>query len=312
MNPKVTVLMSVYNGMPYLPDSVKSVLNQTYANFELLIIEDGSTDDSLKYLKELKDQRVRIEINQTNLGMAASLNRGLLLAQGKYIARLDADDISLPERIQQQINYLENNQEMELCGSYAQAISETGEALYVWKQVSSPLEIGWKILFKNPFIHSSVMFRRDTVLRRSITYHDLSGAEDYQFWSDILRFGDGANLDQVLIQYRRHDKSMTTYNFIPMKEAHFVIANRNQASLLEAEVSKTESYKLISEYNKGQVSFRSANLYCKLLRKYLKNLNNTSGVESFVKAQKEKLMSRLHTKPLKLYFSIRCFFRQYF
>ncbi len=311
MNPTVTVLMSVYNGMPYLPNSVLSVLKQTFTNLELLIIEDGSTDGSLNYLQTLQDQRVRIEINQKNLGMAASLNKGILLARGKYIARLDADDICLPERIQTQVDFLELNQKIEVFGSYAQVISSTDEKLFIWKQALLPLEINWKIIFKNPFIHSSVMFRRDTVLRHSIKYHNLWGAEDYQFWSEILKHGDGANHDQILIQYRRHDKSMTTYNSIQMKVAHLEIANRNQAFLSETVVSKHDSEKLISEYTERRVSIKSANLYCSLLKKYLVKSKNEIGIKQFVDAQNKKLISHLNSKLLKIFFSIRFFLNSY-
>lgn len=291
--------------MPYLPEAVNSVLNQTYTNVELLIIEDGSTDDSLEYLKTLQDQRVRLEVNQINLGMAASLNRGLLLAQGKYIARLDADDISLPDRIQTQLDYLENNQEIEVCGSYAQVISSTGELLFVWKQVTSPLEIGWKILFKNPFIHSSVMFRKDTVLRNSISYQNYAGTDDYQFWSEILKYGQGVNLKKVLVQYRRHDKNMTTYNSIPMSEAHVDIANRNHTFLMESEILRVDSEKLIKEYKMNQVSVKSATLYFNMLKKYFVLKQNYSEIDSFVKHHGNKLIRHMSNKILKLVFSFR-------
>lgn len=291
--------------MPYLPEAVRSVLNQTYTNFELLIVEDGSTDDSLEYLKTVQDQRVRVEVNQINLGMAASLNRGMLLAQGKYIARLDADDISLPDRIQTQLDYFENHQEIEVCGSYAQVISSTGELLFVWKQVTSPLEIGWKILFKNPFIHSSVMFRKETVLRNSISYQNYSGTEDYQFWSEILKYGQGVNLNKVLVQYRRHDKNMTTYNSVPMCEAHVDIANRNHTFLMEAEIPRTDSEKLIKEYKMSQVSAESATLYFNMLKKYFVLNQNYSESDSFVKHHGNKLIRHISKKILKMLFAFR-------
>lgn len=308
MKPQVTVLMSVYNGMPYLPKAINSILNQTYDQLELLVIEDGSTDGSLQYLQSINDVRLRLEINNENLGMAASLNRGLLLARGAYIARLDADDIALPNRIETQLHFMKNNKEVELCGSFAQVISANEDGLFLWKQAIAPLEIRWKMLFKNPFIHSAVMFRKETVLRNSIKYKNLSGTEDYQLWSEILKYGEGINLDQVLIQYRRHDKSMTVYNIQPMREAHIAVANINQINVLRKTVSLESSRRLLAELKEGKISFRSANLFFALLNAFVKLYPDRKENSVFLKKQQGKLKSLISNKLLKLFFVARMLF----
>lgn len=307
MNPQVTVLMSVYNGMPYLPKAIRSILNQNYDKLELLVIEDGSTDGSLQYLQGIMDNRLRLEINTVNMGMAASLNKGLLLARGAYIARLDADDIALPNRIKTQFDFMEMNKEVELCGSFAQVISENEDELFVWRQAMTPLEIKWKMLFKNPFIHSAVMFRKETVLRNSIRYENLSGTEDYKLWSEILKYGKGVNLDQVLIQYRRHDKSMTVYNIQPMKEAHVVVAHSNQINLLGKTVPFESSRGLLAELKESKISFRSANLFFDLLNGYIKSCPDQKEIGVFLNKQQGKLKSLISNKFLKLLFLVRMY-----
>ncbi|MCW5912359.1 MAG: glycosyltransferase [Cyclobacteriaceae bacterium] len=304
-SPQVTVLMSVYNGMPYLSVAIESILNQTFQDVELIIIEDCSTDDSLEYLKSLRDHRIRLETNKVNLGMAASLNKGLLMAKGKYIARLDADDVALPNRIKTQFEFLELHPNIEFCGSHAQVIDQNDAPLFIWKRTLTPLEIRWKILFKNPFIHSSVMFRRNTVVDNGITYQNLSGTDDYKFWSDLLKFGEGSNLDQVLIQYRLHDKSMTKYNSTYMKAAHVHVALYNQSFLLRRTLSFSDCEKLILAWQKNGHTFRSANLYFKLLKNLCQANRHNPEIESLCKNCGKSLLNLLSSKHIKLIFYIR-------
>ncbi|HKQ33129.1 MAG TPA: glycosyltransferase family A protein, partial [Thermodesulfobacteriota bacterium] len=118
MTPKVTVLMTVYNGEKFLNEAIDGILNQTFRDFEFLIINDGSTDGSREIIKSYKDPRINLVDNESNIGLTASLNRGLSLAGGEYIARQDADDISLPERLEKQISILERNPDIALLGSW--------------------------------------------------------------------------------------------------------------------------------------------------------------------------------------------------
>lgn len=256
--------------MPYLPEAINSVLSQTFTDFELLVIEDCSEDDSQNYLSSIVDSRLRIIANPSNLGMADSLNRGILLAKGEYIARLDADDICYPTRLAQQVEVLDSHPELALCGSWADIIDSDGQYLLLWRQPLDPVDVRWKLLFKNPFIHSSVMFRRQIVIENDLRYQKLDGTEDYLFWSQLMRIGEGINIDKVLIKYRRHPASMTYYNAVAMKKAHVAVANANQQSLLGQEISLRASELLLLELRMSQASIRSVVLYMSLLRSFCK------------------------------------------
>ncbi|SVC41049.1 uncharacterized protein METZ01_LOCUS293903, partial [marine metagenome] len=111
--PLITVLMPVYNGAKYLNEAIDSILNQTFQNFEFIIIDDGSTDDSVKIIKSYDDNRIRLVENRNNLGQSETLNKGLSLTRGKYIARMDQDDISMPERLKKQFEFMENNSDVD-------------------------------------------------------------------------------------------------------------------------------------------------------------------------------------------------------
>src|SRR3990167_11352409 len=168
--PKISVIMSVYNGMPHLEQAVESVLEQTYKNFEFIIVDDASSDDTLKYLKSLKDKqslrsssfdelrtaglkRIKLIENKKNLGLAASLNIALRQAQGDYIARMDADDISYPERLNTQLKYLERNKEIDLCGSWVTLIDETDKIIGQIKKPTSNKEIKKELFWLTPLLH---------------------------------------------------------------------------------------------------------------------------------------------------------------
>lgn len=305
MEPLVTVLISVYNGMPYVSAAIESILNQTFSDFEVLIVEDCSTDNSLQYLQTLTNPRIRLFINEKNLGMAESLNKGILYAKGKYIARLDADDWAMPERLKIQYQFMESNPNLVICGSWAQIINHEDQPLSIWKQSIDPLEIRWRVLFKNPFIHSSVMFKRNVAVDNKITYKNLFGTEDYQFWSDLLRYGDGANIDQVLVQYRRHEKSMTEYNAKPMKAAHLQVANQNQSKLLNSQRPVSEYKKLVDERGHRQYSYKSAQLHFELLKAFYHQNHKETKIKTFCKSKGHSLLHLISNKPLRMWFSFR-------
>ena len=161
MNPVISVVMSVYNGSSYLHESIQSILNQTFTDYEFIIINDGSSDDSLNIIKQYSefDNRV-VVISHDNIGLTKSLNIAINLAKGKYIARQDADDISLPERLNKQYKWFSNYKDGVLCGTGAYFINSEGELKKKKKFPSSNSMIKSRLFYLNPFIHSSVMFKR--------------------------------------------------------------------------------------------------------------------------------------------------------
>ena len=154
-HPLVTVLMAVYNGEKYLREAIESILDQTYTNFEFLIINDGSSDRTEEIILSYNDKRIRYIKNEQNLKLIASLNKGLDLAKGEFIARMDADDISLPERLEKQINFLEKHPEIGLLGSWVRTLGLTNNRNIIFKQGHNTIRI--QLLFNNFFHHPSVV-----------------------------------------------------------------------------------------------------------------------------------------------------------
>jgi len=162
--PAISVLMSAYNAEKYISESIESILNQTFNDFEFIIINDGSTDNTEKIIKSYNDKRIKY-ISQENIGVSKSLNRGLKIATGKYIAKLDADDVSYPERLEEQFKFMENNPTYVVCGCYADVIDESGNYIYVYNNIPSYDEDIRKTMnYKNCFIHSSTFYRREIAL----------------------------------------------------------------------------------------------------------------------------------------------------
>jgi len=160
--PKISVVMAVYNGEKYLREAIDSILNQTFNDFEFIIINDGSTDDSAEIIKSYNDPRI-ILIQQENKGLAAALNEGIKIAKGKFIARMDADDISLKTRLEKQIQFMEAHPEYVAIGSWSNHISADGDYLYTCKMPLESSALKDELPDKCPFIHTSVLMRTDEV-----------------------------------------------------------------------------------------------------------------------------------------------------
>lgn len=201
--PLVTVLMPVYNGERYLREAIDSILKQTYTAFEFLIINDGSTDRSVNIIQSYSDPRIRLVHNEGNLKLITTLNKGLELAQGKYVARMDCDDISLPERIKEQVEFMEKNENIGICGTWVKTLV-SGLRLNV-RYPTEPEEIKAQMLFRIAIAHPTVMMRASFVkqykLRYSSTYLH---AEDYELWNRCSLLFPLANVPKVLLKYRIH------------------------------------------------------------------------------------------------------------
>ncbi|MFL5812874.1 MAG: glycosyltransferase family 2 protein [Bdellovibrionia bacterium] len=209
--PVLTVLMPVYNAEDYLSDAIESVLNQTFARFELLIINDGSTDRSQEIIDRFvsQDSRVR-SIRQPNMGIVKTLNRGIELSTTELIARHDADDLSLPGRFERQVAFLETNPDCALVGTAAEVFSDSVTHRQVFPFCFHE-QIGDAFLFGNTFVHGSVMFRREAILKAGL-YSESPGArhiEDFDLWARLARKYRIANLGETLYRYRDHPSSIS-------------------------------------------------------------------------------------------------------
>ena len=228
--PLISVILPVYNSEKYLYQSINSILNQTFLQFELLILNDGSNDSSLEIINSFNDQRIRI-FSHKNIGLSATLNKGINLSRSFFIARQDADDISLPQRLDLQFKYMQNHPECNLLGSAAQIIEVDR---YVNRYICPPIadiDCKFQLLFKNCFIHSSVMIRKSVLSKVGFysTKTDRSFAEDYDLWSRISRTSKVSNLGETLVYYRELPDSLSRQNNLKFNSCVINICSQNIA-----------------------------------------------------------------------------------
>ena len=204
-NPKVTVLMPVYNAKIYLREAIDSILNQTFRDFEFLIINDASTDSSKNIILSYKDSRIRYFENKKNLGVARTLNRGLRLAKGEYIARMDADDIAIASRLEKQVDYMDKHPKIAVCGTWLKAIHDTKSE--IWKAPAAHEEIRSLMLFYDAIFHPTVMIRTGIIKKYNLRYSEsYLYAEDYELWVRIAKHSRLANMPEVLLHHRIQQK----------------------------------------------------------------------------------------------------------
>lgn len=204
--PAISVVMSVYNGEKFLAEAVDSVLNQTFTDFEFIIIDDGSTDQTAQILSDYatRDSRIRI-ISQENRGRAESLNRGIELARGDLIARMDADDVCLPHRLQDQLEYMNGRPKLGLLGSHVDLITPGSRNLGPWFALpTTDGDIRRGLADGCPLIHPTVMMRRDVIMSAGGYRKLLLDADDYDMFLRVSELTQMANLPQALLLYRIH------------------------------------------------------------------------------------------------------------
>lgn len=203
MHPKISVVMPVYNAAAHLVEAVRSVLAQTFAEFELLAINDGSTDDSARILQEFSDPRLRI-LHQENQGVVAALNRGIREARGSFICRMDSDDICAPDRLARQVEYLDAHNDIALLGGFIATIDEDGHELAPVVPYPISHEEIWAGLGVRPWVicHPAVMFRRQAALEAGLYDPAFLHAEDAEFFARLMSRHRAANLPRVVLRYR--------------------------------------------------------------------------------------------------------------
>lgn len=209
MQPKVSVLFPVYNGERFLEESIDSILNQTFRDFELLILlEYGSNAASREIVERKKaDGRIRvIENTEGRLGLAESLNLGMREAKGEYIARMDADDISLPKRFEKQVKYLDRHPDIVMCGTAMRGLYDDGH-MDDRGYFTDPGSIRFECMLGNPFGHPTVMWRKDVFLREKLFYRNTPYSEDFELWKRVVELFPCANLKEYLLVYRLHGES---------------------------------------------------------------------------------------------------------
>jgi hypothetical protein len=235
--PTVSVVLSVRNGGSDLPQALGTILNQSFADFELIAINNGSTDGTREFLDGITDARVRV-YHQEDQGLAAALNRGISLARGRYIARQDHDDLADPNRIAKQVAFLDAHPEHALVGTRAAIwVGDTPSGRFHDHPTEDQI-LRFDLLFNNPFVHSSVMMRKSVLDLVGVYTTDPARQppEDYELWSRIARHYRVANLPERLTVYREVPSSMSRDGAQPFLEKLVIISSENLAHATGAEV----------------------------------------------------------------------------
>lgn len=240
--PKISVIMPAYNAERYIREAIDSILRQTWSDFELIIIDDGSTDSTAAIIAEYTDNRIRFCPNAQNMGVAATLNRGLELACGAYIARMNADDISLPERFAKQAAYLDAHPDVTVCGTAIELFCE-GSVTGTRFPAAGPEKLKEDLFFSCGIAHPSVMMRRAAILELGGYDPAFNGMEDYELWCRVAEKGKITVLPEILLRYRIHSGQVTQNPSPKFKEQMQNLKRRQLAQLgVTAEPEEFSAY----------------------------------------------------------------------
>jgi glycosyltransferase involved in cell wall biosynthesis len=237
--PRVSVVMPAYNAVHFIGQAVASVFSQTFDDFELIVVNDGSNDDTLDILADYQDERLHVLHNDIRVGIATSLNRGIAVATGDYIARMDADDITLPTRFAQQVALLDAHPTIGFVATAHRNITHDGQ-LYPMPTMpdKTALSMHWTLLWTAGVAHDSVMLRRSLFGRNGIWYDPAcEGAEDFDLWARLLHHVEPAFIAQPLLHVRVHPQSSSRTRLLMSRQAHERIMRRELTAFLGRHVS---------------------------------------------------------------------------
>ena len=275
--PLVSVLLPVRNGGATISVALESLIRQSFSNFEVLVLDDGSSDASANIARAMGDPRIRVFVDDLNRGLAARLNQGIQLARGEYIARMDADDISLPTRLQLQFDLMEQHNEIGLCGTWYESFMDDK---VIGKSTYGPdhATICFKHLFQIHLSHGTGMFRTSVLKEHGLYFNpDFSHAEDYELWSRISTVTKLANIQQVLYRVRHHENEVSK-KYADVQQANSYRVKEKLFNALGVNVTKEEMdiFQSIA-YHKYEYSDKFIEGATALLEKML----HAKGYESF-------------------------------
>jgi glycosyltransferase involved in cell wall biosynthesis len=265
-NPKISVIMPVFNGEAYVHHAIESILQQTFNDFEFIVINDGSTDKSGSIISSYSDSRIKLLFNPVNLGLVYSLNYGIENSRGEYIARMDADDISLPERLKIQVEFLEANPSYGMCGTFYQVIDIHGKRHHKVDLPETDRDIRTFLNFGNCFCHSTVMFRAD--LTKKYKYEQQYFLiEDYKLWYSFSRSGRISILPFYTIYYRMHDSNISA---VKKNQMHLMLQEMNEIILRDLHIDYSDGELLIhTNFLVFNYQFFQANPHIKELESWI-------------------------------------------
>lgn len=244
--PEISVAIPVYNCEGYIVETIRSLINQTYQDFEIILVDDASTDNSYRVIHEMTDPRIKLHRNEQNMGIAYTRNKAISLSNGEFIAFLDDDDIAMPYRFEHQITYLKSHPDVDLVGGHLRRIDVNGKDLNSqWNVYLNPDYIKAYLMLGNTIASGTVMIRKKFILINNLRFRDNQyGAEDYRFWVECSLLGKISNLDEVLQLWRVGHNAETTRVFKNkfeerkkiIDEIHKLALEGNGIHLLEREL----------------------------------------------------------------------------
>lgn len=269
----LTVLLPTYNAGPYIKEAIDSILAQTYTDFELLIIDDGSTDNTADILKSYTDSRIKI-VTQQNKGLITTLNEGIIASRGNIIARMDADDICLPQRLALQMDFLTKNKDYVLVGAEADIMDKDGNYLMPLIPIAHTYEeIQARIDEKVPFIHPCVTFRKEAIIAAGLYPKNALDFEDHLLWKKLLAVGKVCNLHEKVLKVRFNPESVTIDE--RWRGKTFIdIRRRSIQNGFVSDDDATVLKKMMAEQNFKE--YRQASYYSMIAKKHLWNNPNSS------------------------------------
>lgn len=209
--PTISVIMAAYNCSSYINAAIDSLLDQTFQDFEIIIVDDFSTDNTVDLILNYSDSRIKLLRNTSNSGASFSRNKAINESKGEYLAILDADDISLPNRFYVQYHYLSTNPQIDVVGSFIHEIDSIGNLIRKAKVPTNVDEVKSSSLFRCSIVHSTAMIRRDFFVSNNLFYNlDFPSAQDYEMWSRAIFVGKISNIPQYLVQYRRSENQISS------------------------------------------------------------------------------------------------------
>ena len=298
-NPLVTVLMPVFNGGDYLKLSIESILAQTYEDFEFLIINDCSTDDSMETIQSFKDQRIVVHTNTVNMGQTKSLNVGLKLAKGKYIVVNDADDLSLPRRIEKQLDFITKHTEYVVVGTSSYIMDSSGKIKRTFIKPTDSHEILLWILSDTPLIHGSVIMDKDIILAQGGYNEDFKICQDYELWSSLIRKGVRiANIPDILVIIRQYMDSISFKEKDAQTIENGKILYANIEALTTLKISHDDAIRQRTFYAAPELlqraDFKKAEEV--FIKKY-KNLDSQVNLDDdFISCNLKKIIAKIYSK----------------
>jgi len=282
-SPRVSVVMTTYNGSQFVRETIDSILNQSFSDFEFVIIDDKSTDQTFEIIKGYNDQRLRVYRNPQNLGVSATRNRGIDLATGEYLASTDQDDISLPQRLERQVDFLDNNPAVILAGTAGWFLFMKDNSTITYSAVPKPYIMHWGLLTQTRLVPSSTCIRLETLRRYGIYFRpEYNYADDFDLFHRLAQVGDVISIPDRLTMYRIHENNNTIHHAAEMETNGKRLLSEVYYNFLGLNLTPSDIdciwriFSILEPARDSEDLFRAGELLQILMRAYLKTkkLNN--------------------------------------